>query len=78
MTSYRDLAGADDFHRRRLVRAFVSGSGAGRHGDQPSPGRCVIGGLVLAAVVLAATMASSTLTGHPNLSWGHGLVEIFR
>jgi hypothetical protein len=73
MTAYQDLADAEAFHRRRLVRAFVSGGRAGRNGEPPSSARCVVGGLVLAAITLAATIAGSTLTGHPTLEWGHGL-----
>jgi hypothetical protein len=72
MTAYRDLADAEAFHRRRLVKAFVSGCRVGRNGEPPSA-RCVVGGLVLAAITLAATIAGSTLTGHPTLEWGHGL-----
>jgi hypothetical protein len=78
VTSYRDLAEADAYHRRRLVNAFVSGTSAPPGGDPPRSGRCVIGGLVLAAVLVAVTAASEALTGHPAIDWDHGIVRISR
>jgi hypothetical protein len=73
MTTSRDRAEAAAFDRRRLVQAFVSGDLARRSGviDEPArPLRCLLAGLVLAIIAVAATTASSTLTGHPTLSWG--------
>jgi hypothetical protein len=77
VTSYRDLADADAFHRRRLVTAFMSG---GRPGNDAAPraSRCLLGGLVLAAVLTAGTAMSGAVTGHPNLTWSHGEVRISR
>ncbi|HET9842800.1 MAG TPA: hypothetical protein VFQ01_12420 [Nocardioides sp.] len=78
MTTHRDLADADAFHRRRLVRAFVSGAGTGSHVEPPRPGRCLIGGLVLAGVLVAATASSAALTGHPAIEWHDVLTRIPR
>jgi hypothetical protein len=69
VTTHRDLAEADAFHRRRLVGAFVLGAGAASHVDPPRAGRCLVGGLLLAAVLIAATAAGAALTGHLSVGW---------
>ena len=72
MTSYRELAEADAFHRRRLAAAFMSGSPDGRPGVEPTrTSRCVVGGLVLAAVCVLGAAASGAMSGHPSLRWDH-------
>jgi len=78
VTTHRDLAEADAFHRRRVAAAFVSGAGAGSHVDPPRPGRCLVGGLVLAAVLTAVTAASAALTGHPSIGWHEVVTRLAR
>jgi hypothetical protein len=76
MTSYRVLAEADAFLRRRLVSAFVSRIPVDRAGEQPRPLRCVIGGLLLAAVLAGGVAGSRVVTGHPVVTRDHGLVRV--
>lgn len=76
MTTHRDLAEAAAFHRRRLVRAFQSGSADAPPTEQPSPVRCILGGLVLTAVCVAGAGVSSRASGHPDVSWDGGSVHL--
>ena len=78
MSSYRDLAEADAFHRRRLVTAFISGVRPETFGESPRTGHCLLGGLALVAALAAGAAASSVVTGHPAVGWDHGAVRIFR
>jgi hypothetical protein len=76
MTTYRALAEAGAFHRRRTTMAFLTGSPDGRRIEAPRPGRCIVGGLLLAAVCATGAAASATLTGHPTVSWDHGQAHV--
>jgi hypothetical protein len=78
LTTHRDLAGATAYHRRRLVEAFVSGDRTRPHVEPPRAGRCLIGGLVLAAALVAVTAASYALTGHPSIGWHDVVTRIAR
>ena len=78
MTSYRDLAEADAFERRRLATTLVSGIRTGSAGEPRRTARQVIGGLVLTAVLVAVPAASHALTGHPAFGWDHGGARISR
>jgi hypothetical protein len=78
VTSYRDLAEADAFERRRLATALVSGIRVGSAGEWPRSARRVIGGLVLTAVLVAVPAATHSLSGHPDLRWDHGRAWISR
>ncbi len=78
MTTHRDLAEADAFHRRRLVAAFVSDAGGDSHVDPPRAGRCLVGGLLLAAVLIAASAAGAALTGHPSVGWHDVVTRLSR
>jgi hypothetical protein len=78
MTTYRDLANADAFHRRRLVAAFVSGARAGVRAEPPRAGRCLVGGLVLVAILSCATGTSAATTGVPTVTWDRGMLRISR
>jgi hypothetical protein len=78
MTTHRDLAEAAAYHRRRLVEAFVSGVRTHPHVEPPRPGRCLIGGLVLATALVAGTAASDAVTGHPSIRWHDVLTRIAR
>jgi hypothetical protein len=71
MTTYRVLAEAAASQRHRLVAAFMSRSPDGRRMDPPRTGRCVIAGLVLAAVCLAAVGVTGAVIGHPDIRWNH-------
>jgi hypothetical protein len=77
MTTYRDVAEADAFLRRRLVAAFLSGERTRSGTDGPRPGRCLAGGLVLAMLLAAVVAASIVATGHPAVSWIRGGVRLF-
>lgn len=76
MATYRDLADADAFLRRRLAVAFVSGERTRSGTDSPRPGRCLAGGLVLALLLAAVVAASIASTGHPAVSWIRGGVRL--
>jgi hypothetical protein len=76
VTSYRDLAQADAFHRQRLVTAFISGDQPGARGQAPRAGRCLLGGVALLVVLAAGAGVSSAVTGHPVLSWDNGAVRV--
>ncbi|WP_331527762.1 hypothetical protein [Nocardioides sp.] len=78
MTTHRDLAEADAFHRHRLVTAFLSGAGTGSRVQPPRAGRCLVGGLVLAAVLVAGSAASNAVTGHPSIRCTHDWCRISR
>jgi hypothetical protein len=78
VTSYRDLAEADAFQRRRLVTAFISGTQPGDRAEAPPTCRCLVGGLVLVAVLVAGAVVSGALTGHPAVEWDHGAARISR
>ncbi|HEY2879275.1 hypothetical protein [Nocardioides sp.] len=78
MTSYRDLAEADAFERRRLATTLVSGIRAGPAAEPTRTARQVMGGLVLTAVLVAVPAASHALTGHPAFGWDHGRARISR
>ena len=78
MTSYRDLAQADAFHRGRLVTAFVSGRQSGDPAESPHESHCLLGGLVLVAVLAGGAAVSGAVTGHPAVDWDHGAVRISR
>ncbi|HEX4686149.1 MAG TPA: hypothetical protein VH228_05165 [Nocardioides sp.] len=68
MTTYRVLAEADACHRRRQVASLVTGSPEGPRMDPPRTVRCVIGGLLVAAVCVAGTVAGDAACGHPEIS----------
>jgi glycerol uptake facilitator-like aquaporin len=53
MASNKDLVEASSFGRRRLVRAFVSGTSAGQPGEPVSPVRTIVVGFLLALLLLA-------------------------
>lgn len=76
MTTYRALAEADAYHRSRLTAAFLTGSPEGAFPEPPHAGRCVVGGLVLAAVLVAGALAGSAVTGHPHLTCSHLRVHV--
>jgi hypothetical protein len=76
MTTYRDLAEAEAFVRRRLAAAFLSGERTRSGTDSPRPGRCFAGGLILALLLVAVIAASTAATGHPSVSWIRGGVRL--
>lgn len=56
MVSMRDLAEAQAYERRRLLRAFVTADPAPPRGDGPSTGWSLLGGVVLAAVLIVGVV----------------------
>jgi hypothetical protein len=56
MATMRDLAEADAWERRRMLRAFVAADPAPARGDGPSILRCLFGGLALAIVLVVAVV----------------------
>lgn len=57
----RDLAEAQAYERRRLVRAFVCGDPAPPRGDGPSVWRTLLAGAALTIVVLLGVAAAAAL-----------------
>jgi hypothetical protein len=78
VSSYRDLAEADAFHRRRLVTAFISGVRPATLRESPRTGHCLLGGLALVVVLAAGAAASSVVTGRPEVGLDEGAVRISR
>lgn len=78
MTTYRDLAEANAFLRRRLAAVWTSGSADGPRAEPPSSGRCLVGGVVLTAVIVATSGASSAVSGHPEVGWDHDGIHVSR
>jgi hypothetical protein len=76
MTTYRVLAEAAAFHRRRLVAAFVSGSREGHRVEPPRGGRCVVLGLLVASLCAAGVLVGAHVGGHPELSWERHRVHV--
>lgn len=62
MTSRKDLLEAQAFTRRRLLAVLVSGAPGGREPEPSTPGRSLLGG-VLVAVVVALVVAVVRLLG---------------
>jgi hypothetical protein len=60
MVSMRDLAEAQAYERRRLVRAFVAADPAPARGEGPSLWRSLLGGAALAFVVVAGVVMLPT------------------
>lgn len=58
MTSMRDLAEAQAYERRRLVRAFVTADPAPARGDGPSLGAALLGGVALTIALLLGVAAA--------------------
>jgi hypothetical protein len=52
MVSVRELAEAQAWERRRMVRAFVAADPAPPRGDGPSAWRALLGGALLTAVLI--------------------------
>ncbi len=71
MTTYRWLAEAEAFHRRRMAAAFMSGSPDAPGVEPGRTARCVMGGLVLAALCGLGAAASGAVSGHPSFRWDH-------
>jgi hypothetical protein len=61
MVTMRDLAEAQAFERRRLLRAFVAGDPAPPRGDGPAVWRTVLGGAALAIVLLLGVAAAALM-----------------
>jgi hypothetical protein len=78
VTTYRDLAEAEAFHRRRLVTAFISGLQPGGQQQAPRVCQCLLGGLVLVALLAGGVAVRGAVTGHPAVAWEHGAVRISR
>ena len=76
MTSYRDLAEAAAFERRRLVAALVSGDANGSDPGPPQATRCVVGGLVLMLFCFGVVAAVHGTSGHPTIRWDDGVVRL--
>ena len=57
MTTTRDLVEAQQFARRRLVAAFVSGTPEGRDALPARRGRLIVGSLLLALLLVAGAAA---------------------
>jgi hypothetical protein len=81
MTTHRDLREARAFERRRLVRAFVTGTAEGSGVEPPRPGRCLVGGLVLAVILLSVAAVAAAREGRlgldpaPSPGLAHAWVE---
>src|SRR4051794_8901161 len=67
MVGQRDLLEAHSCHRRRLVRALVSGAAGGRGGPSTDPGRTLLGGVALALLLVGGAVASSALASRAAL-----------
>jgi len=78
MASYRDLADSDAYQRRRVAASLISGSPEGHPGEPPRGGRCVLGGLVLAALLVAGGTASHVMCGHPDARWEDHRLHVSR
>ena len=53
MVSNKDLVEASSFVRRRVVRAFVTGTSVGQPGEPVPPARSLVVGVLLALLLLA-------------------------
>lgn len=76
MTSYRDLAEAAAFERRRLVAAFVSGGSDSLDPRPPHAARCVVGGLMLMLLCIGVLALVHVMCGHPKVEWDGGVVQV--
>ena len=76
MPTYRELAEADAFHRRRMAAALSSGALDDARKEPPGTVRCVIGGLLVAGLCILGATASVVVTGHPSVSRDHDGIHV--
>jgi hypothetical protein len=69
MATYRALAEAESYERRRLVTAFMTGSPHDTPVERPRDLRSVVGGLLVTALCTGAVTTVHRLTGHPDARW---------
>jgi TRAP-type uncharacterized transport system fused permease subunit len=72
VNSYRDLAEAEAFHRRRLAAAFVSARTDDARQEPPRTVRCVVAGMLVGVVSATGVGVADLACGHPEVHWVHG------